>query len=280
MPGEKGFNMQRTPPEVITAYIASLLFWILAVITIWVAGQKLPRLKGFRDRMLDQWKPALGIALVYAASEALQGSEFSLFSILTGIVMTFCQAITGLAVAGSIAGYEPLPIVGAIVRRKGVVRSLVSMVVVALLAVVVSIIAGGLGTGLARALGEIQVSGQENESSMPALWQLFFYFLSGAGIAEETVYRLVIVSLFWKLTNRRWIPILISGLLFGVYHLTPLSGMYLTFWQYPLTQFFSSSFIGMVWAYVYIKRGYETAVLAHTLSDWLPIAVFILFMNQ
>ncbi len=114
---------------------------------------------------------------------------------------------------------------------------------------------------------------------MPALWQLFFYFLAGAGIAEETVYRLVIVSLVWGLSGRRWLAIGVSGLLFGAYHLTPLSGMYLTFWQYPLTQFFSSALIGMVWAYLYIRRGYETAVLAHTLSDWLPIAVSMALMS-
>mgnify|MGYP001573717490 CR=1 FL=1 len=35
----------------------------------------------------------------------------------------------------------------------------------------------------------------------------------------------------------------------------------------------------MVWAYVYVKRGYETAVLAHTLSNWLPVAVFVLLMG-
>ena len=30
-----------------------------------------------------------------------------------------------------------------------------------------------------------------------------------------------------------------------------------------------------VWGYAYVKRGYETAVLAHTLSDWLPVLLFM-----
>ncbi|MGE5250576.1 MAG: lysostaphin resistance A-like protein [Bacteroidota bacterium] len=271
--------MQETPAAVITAYLASLAFWLAAVVVIWFAGQRWPRLKDLRNRMAGQWKAALGIALVYAVSKALQGTKFNLFSELAGATMTFCQAIIGLALARGIASFEPLPVVRAIRRRERVVRSVLLFVLVAVLAVVGKAVADMLGTGIARALGEIKQSTQGEESWMPALWQLFFYFLAGAGIAEEAVYRLVIVSLFWKLTQRSWAAMLISGLLFGAYHLTPLSGMYLTFWQYPLTQFLSSIFIGIVWAYVYVKRGYETVVLAHTLGDWLPIAIYTLFMK-
>ena len=51
--------------------------------------------------------------------------------------------------------------------------------------------------------------------------------------------------------------------------------MYLTFWKYPLSQFLASSLIGLVWGYAYARRGYETAVLSHTLSDWVPILLFL-----
>jgi len=271
--------MGQTPPEVITAYMVSLIFWVLAAIVIWLAGKRWAALKGFRDRMIGQWKWALGIAIIYAISEALQGSRLNVFGILAGSLMTFCQAIIGLALARGILDYEPLPVVRAVARRERVLQSVLLFIGFAVLAVVAEIIASMLGTGVARLLGEVKQASEGSESAMPALWQLFFYFLSGAGIAEETVYRLVIVSLVWKLTSHPWVGILVSGVLFGAYHLTPLSGMYLTFWQYPLTQFFSSAFIGVVWAYVYVKRGYETAVLAHTLSDWLPMAVFTLFMS-
>jgi membrane protease YdiL (CAAX protease family) len=40
------------------------------------------------------------------------------------------------------------------------------------------------------------------------------------------------------------------------------------------SQFLASTAIGVVWGYVYVKRGYETVVLAHTLSDWLPFLWF------
>jgi len=268
-----------TPPEIIAAYIGSLLFWVLLVAGIWLSGRQWERFRNFRDHMIRQWKPAVGIALVYIMSVLLRGSNSNWLSVLLGSVMTFCQAILGLSLARRIIGFEPLPVASAVTRREGIGRSLLLMVVFALLAVAIGIAASGLGTGLAHALGEAKVPTSSNDSSMPPLWQLFFYFLSGAGIAEETVYRLVFVSLFWKITDRSWIAILVSGLLFGAYHLTPLSGMYATFWQYPLTQFLSSAFIGIVWAYVYVKRGYETAVLAHTLSDWLPPAIFVLFLQ-
>jgi membrane protease YdiL (CAAX protease family) len=50
--------------------------------------------------------------------------------------------------------------------------------------------------------------------------------------------------------------------------------MYRTFLQFPASQFLASVLIGIVWGYVYVKRGYETAVLAHTFSDWLPFLIF------
>ena len=98
--------------------------------------------------------------------------------------------------------------------------------------------------------------------------------LGGAGIAEETPFRLVLLTLIWLLTGRRNLAILVSALLFGGYHLTPLNGMYQTFLQFPLSQFLASTLIGVVWGLLYVKRGYGTAVLAHTLSNWLPFLIF------
>jgi membrane protease YdiL (CAAX protease family) len=268
--------MQATPPEVIAAYIVSLSLWMAAVAVIWFAGQKWLPLKDFRGRMMRQWQPAVGIAALYAVSVALRGSQANAYSIVLGTIMTFCQALIGLGLAYDIQGFEPLPVVRAITRRERALRSIFLMIGFAALAVAAGLIAGALGTGVARILGEVKSGSQGDTAATPPLWQLFLYFLAGAGLAEELVYRLVVVSLIWNITHRRWVAIIISGLLFGAYHLTPLSGMYLTFWQYPLTQFLSSAFIGMVWATVYIKRGFETAVLAHTLSDWLPIAIFSL----
>jgi len=45
--------------------------------------------------------------------------------------------------------------------------------------------------------------------------------------------------------------------------------------QYPVAQFVSVSLSGMVFGYFHLKHGYETAVLEHTFSDWLPIIIFM-----
>jgi membrane protease YdiL (CAAX protease family) len=50
--------------------------------------------------------------------------------------------------------------------------------------------------------------------------------------------------------------------------------MYQVFLQYPISQFLASTLIGMIWGVLYVRRGYETAVLSHTLSDWLPLVIF------
>jgi membrane protease YdiL (CAAX protease family) len=267
--------MTSTPPEIVAAYVASLAFWVAAAGAILVAGACWPRAAGFRDLLLAQWRPSLALAVAFIVATALAGRGFQPL----GAAMTFCQALIGLALARSIPGFEPLPVTRAILQRDRPWHRLVVMAGVALLAVVAGIIASMAGTAVARLLGEVKVPSQGEGMLIPALWQLFLLFLTGAGIAEETPYRLVILSLVWRLTGRRWLAILLAAILFGAYHLTPLNGMYVTFWQYPLTQFFSSTAIGVVWGYLYVRRGYETAVLAHTLSDWLPVAVYVLAMG-
>ena len=62
------------------------------------------------------------------------------------------------------------------------------------------------------------------------VWQSFLLLLAGAGISEETTYRQL--------------------------------------WERPLTVFTMSAIMGVLMGTVYIKRGYETAVLGHTLGDW------------
>jgi membrane protease YdiL (CAAX protease family) len=51
--------------------------------------------------------------------------------------------------------------------------------------------------------------------------------------------------------------------------------LYLTFRQFPFSQFLSGLVVGIIWGYVYVKRGFGTAVLAHTLSDFLPMLFLI-----
>jgi len=47
--------------------------------------------------------------------------------------------------------------------------------------------------------------------------------------------RIVMLFFIWKKAKRKWLAIILSALVFGAYHLTPLSGIYRVFWQFPIS---------------------------------------------
>lgn len=260
------------PNEVLIATLVFMAFWPLAVVGILLAGWRWPRVRGLAHRMLAQWKPTLAIALIALVSRALTGRGI----LNPYVIAIFCQCLIGLAIARDIPAYEPLAVTQSILRRDRPLRSIGLLVVFALLSGLAGLALGAVGIGVLRQiLGETYDVGQALGEFPFNLAQAFFYFLGGAGIAEETTYRLVFLSLVWRITGRRRLAILLSAILFAVYHLTPLDGMYRTFWQFPVSQLVSSTLIGLLWGYAYVKRGYETAVLAHTLSDWVPAVLFM-----
>ena len=268
---ERMIFMEQTPTEVIFANLASTVLWILAVAMILVAGQRSQRIRGFRDKMIAQWKPSLTIAVLFVIGMGLGGR-----GLLNPYGVTlFCQSLIGLTLARSMSGYEPLPVMQSLIQRERVWRSIGLMIGIALILVLPVLIIGSVGLSIGRQLvGETNRSAEAMGMLPSNKWLTFFLLLSGAGIAEETTYRLVFLSLFWRVTRRRWLAIILSAMLFGAYHLTPLNGMYRVFWQFPISQFLASTLIGIVWGYVFVKRGYETTVLGHTFSDWIPFILF------
>jgi membrane protease YdiL (CAAX protease family) len=119
------------------------------------------------------------------------------------------------------------------------------MLGVALVAFLLEFVVGSIGMSIIQQIvGETVNNEEAMESFVPNALRAFFQLLAGAGIAEETTFRLVCISLVWRLSGRRWPAIIVSAVLFGAY------------------------------GYVYVKRGFETVVLAHTLSDWLPFLIF------
>lgn len=260
-----------TLPEVKMAALLSIVFWILMVLIILIAGRTLPAVHDFKTRMTGKWKPALAIAVLFVLGMGIAGNGF--FNIYAAAI--FCQALIGLTLASDIAGYQPLPVVNAFTQRSHILRQVILLVLISILVVLPALLIGTIGLDIGRHLfGEANYT-QEAVNMLPSnKWLTFFLLLSGAGIAEETIYRLVILSLLWKCTGRKRLAIVLSALIFGAYHLTPLSGMYRVFWQFPISQFLASSLIGILWGYLLTKRGYETAVLGHTLSDWLPLMIF------
>jgi membrane protease YdiL (CAAX protease family) len=263
--------MEQTPVDVITANLVATACWILAVAVVLVAGQHWQNVRSFRAKMIAQWKPSLVIAMLFVVGTGLGGRGF--FNPYG--VTVFCQAMIGLTLARSIPGYEPLPVTRSIIQREKMWRSIGLMVGIALLLVPPALAIGSVGLSVGGQLfGETNRTAETTSVFPSNKWLTFFLLLSGAGIAEETTYRLVFLSLCWRFTRRRWLAIALSALLFGAYHLTPLNGMYRIFWQFPVSQFLASTLIGAVWGYAFVRRGYETVVLGHTLSDWIPFMLF------
>lgn len=252
-------------------------FGFLIVVGVFLAGQRRERVRIFWEKMVKQWKAALTIALIYLVAFLL-GTGFTpgiFLAEVLGTVGMFCLSLIGITLAGSIGSYEALPLTQSLNQHKRPWSRLVWSLGVALLAVPAAIILGGIGTAIGHVVFHETIPANSGSSLFPmSKWMVFFQLLAGAGIIEETLFRLIILSLVWLMTGRKWLAILLSAVAFGAYHLSPLDSFYLTFWHYPMSHFLSSTFIGILWGFVYTWRGYETAVLSHTLSDWLPFALF------
>jgi len=263
--------MNPTPPEVVTANILFMVFWLVMVLAILIAGQYRPAIRSFRERMISKWKPALVIAGLFILGSGLGGRGF--FNPYA--IAVFCQALLGLTIASGIEGYEPLPVTKAIVQREKPLKQLALLLGISVLVVVPALLIGTIGLDIGRQIfGEANYTQEAANSLPPNKWLSFFLLLGGSGIAEETPYRLVCLALVWKVTHRKQLAIILAALIFGAYHLTPLSGMYRIFWQFPLSQFLASTLIGLVWGFLFLKRGYETCLIGHTFSNWLPLLIF------
>lgn len=263
--------MRTTPTPVIIATLSFGTFWVLLVVGIAVFGRN-SSINDFREKMLRQWKPALAITLLFILCMAL-GGRGVLNPYAIGL---FCQALVGFAIARSIPGFQAIPVAVAFGSKERRLQAVGRSFLFAVLAVALAFLAGTIGIGICRQLFHETAAPQAALSSMPQnKTQLLWLFLAGAGLAEETPYRLVAVSLIWWWSGRRGLAIFVSSVIFGAYHLTPLSGMYLTFWHYPISQFVSSTLVGLVWGWAYTRAGYEAVVAGHTLSDWLPALIFL-----
>ncbi|HKM99104.1 MAG TPA: CPBP family intramembrane glutamic endopeptidase [Candidatus Binataceae bacterium] len=118
-------------------------------------------------------------------------------------------------------------------------------------------------------------------------WRSVGVILLGAPIREEIVFRLLLVSAlgwllgeFWKhdgtvaSTRIMWTTVVVSGLAFGLLHV--MAGESVAWWRPIYAQVFLDprTYIGMVLAWLYWKRGIEAAIVAHaTLNAIGPIIV-------
>lgn len=247
------------------ATLAFIAFWLVLTALIVLVGKWWTPLRAFRACMIAQWKPALVIA-----------GLFLLGMLHPYALAIFCQAMIGLALVRGIPGFEPLPVAEGLVRREPVGEMIAVVTFWVLLAVVIALLVGTVGLSIGQGIfNETRQNQEALEGFAPGPWQAFWLFLSGAGIAEETTYRLVLVGLMWRIFKRPGFAVFLAAVLFGLYHITPLSGMYRTFLQFPVSQVFASLLIGLVWGWLFVKRGFGAAVMGHTLSNWVPMLLFM-----
>lgn len=251
----------------------SNLLVIAAFFFVLLFGNIIKKLSGFREELTKSMIPALVIGLIYAAGFAfgtLQ-AESAVKGVFGGFAI-FCLSSMGLAFAKGIPGFEPLPVAAGSAKGKGRLRQFVSFLLAAVLLAILI-----LATDMFKVvfLTLFHESGRSVQAvgSLPAKNKLLAFplLLAGAGIAEESMFRLFFQSLFWRLFKKPWIAILLSSLCFALYHLTPADTMYQVYWHYPLTQVSTVFLSGIVLGWFYRKRGFETAVLGHTLSDYVGV---------
>jgi membrane protease YdiL (CAAX protease family) len=258
-----------------------MAFSVLPVVVILVSGQRRERLRAFREVMIAQWKPSLAITALYLIGYGVS-SGLTIRNVVNAITL-FCHSLLGLALAHRIAEFEPFPVARAVIRRERKWRNIILMLVIALLTTPIGPIASSASATISeRVFGETRAEIEMSTvtSILPSNpWLAFLALLAGAGIAEETTYRLLLLTLLWRITRRRWLAILLSAVLFGAYHLSPFNRMVHIWWQFPISQFLATTMGGLVLGYLHVKRGYETSVLSHTLGDWIPFALQLLFQS-
>lgn len=249
------------------------LLWPIIYLAIAFGGNKIKYFQPFRSQMLKDFKKPLVISLIFYLGGFLGTCNPQSLLNIPAAVDTFCISSFGLTLANSIHGYEPLPVTCSIVKCNKVLKTIMLTVISSLLLVIISGIVGSFGFNFfltvfhepdKRAL-TVQMIPNKNK------WLSFFTLLAGAGIAEETLYRLFFLTLFWKLLKNPWVALVLSSLCFGLYHLTPLDLMYQVYWQFPAAQVAGVFLSSLVLGFFYIKRGFETTVLGHTLQDWLAV---------
>lgn len=156
------------------------------------------------------------------------------------------------------------------VRR--ILYTLVAAFFLALLTILWGNLSGGLARGIGTALGETppeQSAASLFDTAGPL--RLLLYFLVGAGLFEEMLFRVGVMTPIWALTRRWGWGLLASALVFGLYHISPLSGMSNYYLQAPVIAMLSSISMGLANGVVYHYRGFTTIVLAHALGNWLVV---------
>lgn len=145
----------------------------------------------------------------------------------------------------------------------------------------------GLGAGLSMIVLDVYVFAPQLEAQLQALgetvrpsaWQGFLASFYG-GIVEEVMTRLFLLTLLAWLGSKisrtedckptpvvMWIAILIAGLIFGIGHLPTITAMGLPLTPLYILRTLILNSVGILYGWLYWKRGLESAMLAHFSTD-------------
>lgn len=260
--------MQLPGPAEITNVVKLVLLLLVLLLS---ANRKRAGNSPFRHGLVRTWKIALLPAFIYflatqAGNPGLTSGQYPPF-FLFSVLPLFLLAWYGLSLSTMLPGFRPLRLTA---HRNSWWYILKWTVATTVLVMLVSQVI----SNLLLALG---VKGPGNAVGFPAFMQqsslsgAFLLLLGGAGIAEEVTYRLFATTGLSVLTRRPRAAILLSAVIFGLYHLSPLDFMYLTFWKFPLYQFITASATGIVLGWVYWYKGLEAAILGHALCDFIGL---------
>jgi membrane protease YdiL (CAAX protease family) len=201
--------MENVSMQAIVLYFATIILWMLVIGVIWLSGRRCERVRDFHNRMWEGWRPALAITVFYLVSVLFSGRGINPY----GIVV-FCQALIGLALAKGIPNFEPLPLLNAILRRERMANQLLLLAVFGTLAGVIGIALGGVAMSISQNLFHETILTNEIMQTFPGnKVQAFFLFLSGGGIAEEIMFRLLLLTFLLSITQQPWPAIFLAAII-------------------------------------------------------------------
>lgn len=189
------------------------------------------------------------------------GAPLQLWNLYAGLALTEFVLILGPAVAFVL--WRGLPVVEAL-RLRPISGALVG------LSVCVGIGGNGLVVGLLELLKPLLGESPSMEALMPKslgeLGLVLFAGAIGAGVCEEALFRAVIQGVLTR--SGRWRGIIITAVLFGVFHLNP--------WQ-----FVAGLVLGIAFGFMVERTGsLLPAILAHTFANATGLTLSYAFRDR